>query len=162
MAWNQPNGGNNNGGSNGQRPPEIDDFLKKINQNFDKWFGNAGQQGNPDNAPFKIALVVVGALTVLSGFYRVEQAEEAVVLRFGKYSSTESAGLHWSIPLVDEVKNKHSSFVITKRKVPIAKVVPLDDKGEKKKSYFGFLRGSIKINDDIVNTSFEDDWEVNG
>ena len=63
--------------------------------------------------------------------------------------------------LVDEVKNKHSSFVITKRKVPIAQVVPLDEKGEKKKSYFGFLRGSIKINDDIVNTTFEDEWEVN-
>lgn len=104
MAWNQPNGGNNNGGPNGQRPPEIDDFLKKINQNFDKWFGGGGQQGNSDTTPFKIGLAIVGTLTILSGFYRVEQAEEAVVLRFGKYSSTESAGLHWSIPLVDEVK----------------------------------------------------------
>lgn len=105
MAWNQPNGSNNNGGSNnGQRPPEIDDFLKKINRNFDKWFGSGGQQSNPDTAPLKIALVVVGALTILSGFYRVEQAEEAVVLRFGKYNSTETAGLHWAMPLVDEVK----------------------------------------------------------
>lgn len=104
MAWNQPNGGNNNGGSNGQRPPEIDDFLKKINQNFDKWFGGGGQQGNSDTTPFKIGLAIVGTLTILSGFYRVEQAEEAVVLRFGKYNSTETAGLHWSIPLVDEVK----------------------------------------------------------
>ncbi len=65
------------------------------------------------------------------------------------------------LSLVDEVKNKHSSFVITKRKVPIAKVVPLDEVFEKKKSYFGFLKGSIKINDDIVNTTFEDEWEVN-
>ena len=104
MAWNQPNGGNNNGGSNGQRPPEIDDFLKKINQNFDKWFGGGGQQGNSDTTPFKIGLAIVGTLTILSGFYRVEQAEEAVVLRFGKYNSTESAGLHWAMPLVDEVK----------------------------------------------------------
>jgi prevent-host-death family protein len=65
------------------------------------------------------------------------------------------------LSLVDEVKNKHTSFVITKRKVPIAKVVPLDDKSEKMKSYFGFLKGSIKINDDIVNTTFEDEWEIN-
>lgn len=65
------------------------------------------------------------------------------------------------LSLVDEVKNKHSSFVITKRKVPIAQIIPLDDVAEKKKSYFGFLKGSIKINDDIVNTTFEDEWEVN-
>lgn len=103
MAWNQPNNGGN-GSNNGQRPPEVDDFLKKINQNFDKWFGSGGQQGNSDTGALKIALVVVGALTVLSGFYRVEQAEEAVVLRFGKYNSTETAGLHWAMPLVDEVK----------------------------------------------------------
>jgi prevent-host-death family protein len=65
------------------------------------------------------------------------------------------------LSLVDEVKNKHSSFIITKRKIPVAQVIPLEDKNTKKKSYFGFLKGSIKINDDIVNTSFEDDWESN-
>ncbi len=65
------------------------------------------------------------------------------------------------LSLVDEVKNKHSSFVITKRKIPIAQVIPLDNGDKKKKSYFGFLKGSIKINDDIVNTTFEDEWEVN-
>lgn len=106
MAWNQPN---NNGqppaggpGGNGQRPPEIDDFLKKINQNFERWFG--GQNGNPDTQMLKVGAAVVAGLLFMSGFYRVEQAEEAVVLRFGKYLKTEAAGLHWSPPLVDEVK----------------------------------------------------------
>ncbi|MFP3012117.1 MAG: type II toxin-antitoxin system prevent-host-death family antitoxin, partial [Rickettsia sp.] len=28
--------------------------------------------------------------------------------------------------LVDQVKSKHNSFIITKRKLPVAKVVPLD------------------------------------
>lgn len=64
--------------------------------------------------------------------------------------------------LVDQVKNKHDSFIITKRKLPIAKVVPLQDSNkDSKKSYFGFLKGTVKINDDIVNCSFESDWEVN-
>ncbi len=117
MAWNQPTNGQNNGGgnntpppsgnnppppNNGQRPPDIDEMLKKINQNFERWFG--GNNGNSDTTALKIAGAVVVALTVVAGFYRVEQAEEAVVLRFGKYNSTQTAGLHWAMPLVDEVK----------------------------------------------------------
>ena len=63
--------------------------------------------------------------------------------------------------LVDEVKNKHSSFVITKRKLPVAKIIPLDtSKPEHEKSYFGFMKGTIKIKDDVVNFSSESDWEV--
>ena len=64
--------------------------------------------------------------------------------------------------LVDQVKSKHNSFIITKRKLPVAKVVPLEiDTKENKKSYFGCLRGTVKINDDIINSSCESDWEVN-
>ena len=65
------------------------------------------------------------------------------------------------LSLVDDVKNKHSSFTITKRKIPIAQVIPLENANTEKKSYFGFLKGNIKINDDIVNSSFEDEWEAN-
>jgi hypothetical protein len=36
MAWNQPNNGNGNRPNNSQRPPEIDDFFKKINKNFER------------------------------------------------------------------------------------------------------------------------------
>jgi len=64
--------------------------------------------------------------------------------------------------LVDEVKNNKSSFVITKRKVPIAKVIPLENNtNDKIKSYFGFMKGIAQIKDDIVNYSSESDWEVN-
>ncbi len=65
------------------------------------------------------------------------------------------------LSLVDEVKTKHSSFVITKRKIPVAKMVPLDNDNKNKKSYFGYMKGTVKINDDIVNYSSESDWEVN-
>lgn len=37
------------------------------------------------------------------------------------------------LTLVDDVKNKHNSFIITKRKIPIAQVIPLDNK---QKSFF--------------------------
>lgn len=103
MAWNQPNNGNDNRPNNGQRPPEIDDFLQKVNRGFERWFGGGGS-GNSDTTPIKVAAAVVVGLTIITGFYRVEQAEEAVVLRFGKYHSTEGAGLHWAMPLINEVK----------------------------------------------------------
>ncbi len=117
MAWNQPDNGQNNGsgnnpppsgngggrrGSNGQPPPDIDEFLQRINQSFDRWFG--GSNRNSEMYAFNIAAAIVVVLYIMVGFYRVEQAEEAVVLRFGKYHSTEQAGLHWAPPFVDEVK----------------------------------------------------------
>ena len=66
------------------------------------------------------------------------------------------------LSLVDEVKNTHSTIIITKRKLPVAKVVPLNNtKNNEINSYFGYLKGYIKINEDIINTSSQDDWESN-
>jgi membrane protease subunit HflK len=50
-------------------------------------------------------LVVFGLLLLYvlwHGFYTVAAHEKAVVLRFGKFRSTEGPGLHYKIPLVDE------------------------------------------------------------
>lgn len=66
------------------------------------------------------------------------------------------------LSLVDEVRNQHASFVITKRKLPVAKITPLDiAPHQSRRSYFGFMKGVMKINGDIVNYSSESDWEAN-
>ena len=49
--------------------------------------------------------------------------------------------------LMDEVKQQHRSFVITKRGKPIAKLVPVD---EETPPIFGFLKGRARIDGDIV------------
>jgi antitoxin (DNA-binding transcriptional repressor) of toxin-antitoxin stability system len=65
------------------------------------------------------------------------------------------------LSLVDEVKNKPSSFIITKRTISIAKITPLvKDSTKGPRNYFGFMKGTAKIKDDIVNYSSELDWEV--
>lgn len=65
------------------------------------------------------------------------------------------------LSLVDEVKKKHSSFIITKRKIPVARVVPLEkDVIKAPKSYFGCMKGTAKIKEDIINYSSASDWEV--
>ena len=51
------------------------------------------------------------------------------------------------LQLMDEVKNKRRSFVITKRGKPVAKLVPVDDSPP---ALFGFLKGRARIDGDIV------------
>ena len=56
------------------------------------------------------------------------------------------------LKLMDEVKEKHSSFVITKRGRPVAKLVPVD---ESPVPLFGFLKGRARIKGDIVASTGE-------
>ena len=46
-----------------------------------------------------LAVILMGSRTM----YTVQPNEEAVVLRFGRYNSTATPGLHFCIPFVDEV-----------------------------------------------------------
>lgn len=111
MAWNQPDNGNKPGGERpnpwggrpggNKPPPGIDEFLEKLGEMFKRIFGG---DGGGDAGVFRIALIGVVALWVLLGFYRVEQAERAVVFRFGEFHGVQEAGLHWYPPLVDSVR----------------------------------------------------------
>ncbi|HSR51522.1 MAG TPA: FtsH protease activity modulator HflK [Acidobacteriota bacterium] len=48
-------------------------------------------------------LAIVLLLLAFSSFYQVEPEEEGVVLRFGEFTRTAPPGLHFKIPLVEEV-----------------------------------------------------------
>jgi len=50
-----------------------------------------------------VILVILGLYLALQSWYTVEAHEKAVVLRFGKYNRTVSPGLHFAIPLVEQV-----------------------------------------------------------
>jgi len=116
MAWNQPggNGGRDPWGNRGgqQGPPDLDEVLKKLQSRLGRIFG--GRSGGGGGGGFSlpgggavgagvIAAVLVGAWA-LAGFYIVDPAEEAVVLRFGKYHSTTGQGLHWAPYFIDNVE----------------------------------------------------------
>jgi membrane protease subunit HflK len=119
MAWNQPGnngerpnpwggGGNNKGGNN---PPGLDDLLKKLNGLFGGGGGSSNGGNLKESDMLKWALGGIVALWLVFGFYRVEQAEEAVIYRFGKVYGTQTAGLHWSPPLVDRVQKVNTQRV---------------------------------------------------
>ena len=52
-----------------------------------------------------LAIIIIGVLVFLgTSFYIVDQAEEAVITRFGKYLTTTGPGLHYKLPFgIDKV-----------------------------------------------------------
>ena len=60
----------------------------------------AKMQGSKDNFGgwLKYALLLIALLWLASGFYQVQPSEQGVVLRFGRYTDTTDAGLHYHMP----------------------------------------------------------------
>ncbi len=125
MPWNQSESGGNNNDPWGQRdrrrasqqgPPDLDDIFRQakehIDKLLDKLFGrrkgggtsngsgdNQSDDGNFAGNGMLILLLVIGlGFWVFTGVYTVDQGEQAIELRFGKYAETNNAGLHWHIP----------------------------------------------------------------
>ena len=64
-----------------------------------------------------IALICVLVLAVLvgwSGFYRVGQGEEALVLTFGKVTTVNGPGLYWHFPLIQDIISESVTTIHTK------------------------------------------------
>jgi prevent-host-death family protein len=62
------------------------------------------------------------------------------------------------LKILDEVKRKRFALTITKRGVPVAKLMPPDEEPE---SLFGSMKGSVSIKGDIVSGTNEE-WEAEG
>ena len=93
--WGSPPRGGGNGSGRGQRPPNIDEIVKKIQDLINK-FIPGGKSGG--SKPIVLGLVFLIAIWAFSGLYRVLPDEQGVVLRFGKFVSTTQPGLNYHIP----------------------------------------------------------------
>ena len=107
MSWNESGGGKNpwdrRGGGDG--PPDLDRIVREWQQKFSSLFGGGrgGGGGRSENgggsaALFYAAIVLVVLAWAATGFYRVDDAERGVVLRFGQYQESSMPGLRWHIP----------------------------------------------------------------
>jgi len=97
------------GKKNNEGPPDLDEILRKLQQ---KIAGLLGFRGRGPDAPRSpdgpsngvigsgVAFVVLLILAVwlASGFYKVDEGRKGVVLRLGKYIDTTMPGLRWHIP----------------------------------------------------------------
>ncbi|MGB6977059.1 MAG: type II toxin-antitoxin system prevent-host-death family antitoxin [Gammaproteobacteria bacterium] len=60
------------------------------------------------------------------------------------------------LQLMDDVREKHLTFIITKHGTPIAKLVPIE---EQVVNLYGALKGTIKIKGDII-APIEEKWDA--
>lgn len=112
MAWNEP-GGNSGGKRNPwgggnkpeQGPPDLDEVFRNLRRRFGGLFGGGGPGGrgvggSGPASGFSIAAIALVVLVIwaFTGLYQVEEAERALVLRFGKYVGTTDSGLSWHLP----------------------------------------------------------------
>ncbi len=109
MAWNESGNGKNpwdrGGGGGGDGPPDLDKIVRDWQQRLNKLFGSGGGGGRSSGEGSGAGgSMIVGLLALIlvgwaaTGFYRVNDAERGVVLRFGAYSATTQPGLRWHIP----------------------------------------------------------------
>ena len=121
MAWNEPGGNSNNqdpwggrrggggGGGDKKGPPDLDEAFRKLQDSLNGMFGGSKKRGGGDRNVGKggglgllgIGLAVLAAIWLYSAVYVVDEQEQAVVLRLGKYYETVGPGLNMYFPPFD-------------------------------------------------------------
>lgn len=135
MAWNEPGGNDKKdpwgGGNRGndQGPPDLDEILSKLQKKFSALFGGGGG-GAKSSIPgagigLGVIVIILALLWMATGFYKVQEAERGVILRFGAYSDTVGSGLHWHLPAPFESVEKVN--VQERRQVPYKATVLTQD-----------------------------------
>src|SRR5271154_611057 len=125
MAWNEPGGEKRNPWNRPQQSQnDLDDVLRNFQRRLSSLFGRGGGGGGiggGQNSPgfnrsLGSILVLIGAVWIGSGVYRVDAQERAVILRFGKYVQTTGPGYNWHLPWPIEQKrivNVSQQFSVT-------------------------------------------------
>lgn len=109
MAWNEPGGNGDKdpwGNRGNQGPPDLDEVFKNFQKKFGSLFGGkggrGGGRGTGTGSGGTIGIGIVVAIILLfwmaTGFYKIEEAERGIILRFGKHVDTTQSGLHWHWP----------------------------------------------------------------
>ena len=116
MAWNEPGGNSNNqdpwGGRRGgdrKGPPDLDEAFRKLQDSLNGLFGSGKKRGGGDGGGGRsggfgllgIGLALLAVVWLYSAVYVVDEQEQAVVLRFGKYYETVGPGLNFYFPPID-------------------------------------------------------------
>ncbi len=99
-----------------QGPPDLDELWRDFNRKLGSLFGGArnGGRGNnkgplgggggfqPDMKSAGVGAGLIAGVVVLiwlgTGFFIVQEGQQAVITQFGKYKTTLGAGFNWRLP----------------------------------------------------------------
>ena len=114
MAWNEPGGNSNNQdpwgdrnkrGGQKQGPPDLDEALRKLQDNLKSLFGGPKKPGSKSSGGgfgiIAVVLAVLAAMWLYTAVYSLDEQEQAVILRLGKYHGTVGPGLNIYFPPMD-------------------------------------------------------------
>ncbi|WP_326542660.1 FtsH protease activity modulator HflK [Pseudorhodoferax sp.] len=154
----------NRGGNQG--PPDLDELWRDFNRKLGGLFGggrggmgsgNGGGGGfQPDMKSAGIGVGLIGAVAVLiwlgTGFFIVQEGQQAVITQFGRYHSTVGAGFNWRLPY--PIQRHELVFVTQIRSIDIGRDVIIKATG---------LRDSAMLTEDenIVEIRFAVQYRLN-
>jgi membrane protease subunit HflK len=167
-----PPTGNGRGQGQGptQGPPDLDELWRDFNRKLGGLFGgvrgasrggsnNGGSGGGfqpPDMKSAGLGAGLIAGVALLiwlgTGFFIVQEGQQAVITQFGKYSSTVGAGFNWRLPYPVQ---RHEIVVVTQiRSVDVGRDVIVKATG---------LRDSAMLTADenIVEIKFAVQYRLN-
>lgn len=134
--------GRKSGGASG--PPDLDELWRDFNRKLGGLFGggqspkgasrgggNGGFQPDMKNAGWGIG-IILGVLALIwlgTGFFIVQEGQQAVITQFGKYKSTVNAGFNWRLPY--PIQRHELVFVTQIRSVDVGRDTVLKATGLK-------------------------------
>jgi membrane protease subunit HflK len=106
MPWKEPGKGDKDPwSSGGQQPPDLEEVIQNVNRKLRSLFGGGGggKSGRSSSSPGSGGLIGIILIAVLlwvgwDAVHIVDEAEQGVVLRFGKYNRTLSPGINLTLP----------------------------------------------------------------
>ncbi|MEN9395950.1 MAG: hypothetical protein RLZ81_480 [Pseudomonadota bacterium] len=168
---NQPQGEGNRGqkGPN-QGPPDLDELWRDLNRKLGGLFGGRGGNrgagsggGNgsgggfqPDMKSAGIGVGLIAAVAVViwlgTGFFIVQEGQQAVITQFGKYHSSVGAGFNYRLPY--PIQRHELVFVTQIRSVDVGRDTVIKATG---------LRESAMLTEDenIVEIKFAVQYRLN-
>ncbi|PIT71795.1 FtsH protease activity modulator HflK [Limnohabitans sp. G3-2] len=166
-AWQQPPG---RGSQPQSGPPDLDELWRDFNRKLGQLFGGSGGPQKPQGPGgsggsggpgipvfFKnlgLGVILAAALLVWlgTGFFIVQEGQQAVITQFGKYHSTVGAGFNWRMPY--PIQRQELVFVTQIRSVDIGRDTIIKATG---------LRESAMLTEDenIVEIKFAVQYRLN-
>lgn len=168
-----PRSGNDRGPKRGpnQGPPDLDELWRDFNRKLGGLFGgmkNAGRGGGtgggdgsgggfqPDMKSAGIGVGLIAGVVLLiwlgTGFFIVQEGQQAVITQFGKYKSSVGAGFNWRLPY--PIQRHELVFVTQIRSVDVGRDTVIKATG---------LRESAMLTEDenIVEIKFAVQYRLN-